>query len=428
MLIIRNILVRIMMVSAFIGILIGVIAYARGYRPNFQQRSFTSTGILSISSSPRAAKVYINGSLKGVTDLNLTLPPDDYLLEIKKEGHTDWSKQIKLKGEIVMSIDSVLFPKNPSLSPLTSLGVVKTIPVSQTDRMILVSQNNDPLKDGIYIFDINKRPLSLMPPLKLLLLKKNLPFTALLESTKVFFSSDYRQGIFEFTQEQGGTLSYLLSLDEENTQLFDITNSKETLLTAWKEEKNKEIMKILETFPKDFGKIATGSMQLISFSPDETKILYRAIKPVTLPPVIVPPLIGTNQTEEKRTLQVNNFYIYDRKEDKNYEVEGLQINSQAVTVPPPVTALLPSMTPTPEFLKGEPLNSILWYPDSRHLIVKKGKEIVVTDYDGKNRRTVYSAPFDANFFAVTDQGKLLILTNLNPQSNQASDLYEVGIR
>src|SRR5438445_8098607 len=113
---------RFIAVIFFIIILLFLIAYSRGYRLDFQNKSFNATGILALSSSPKPAKIYINGELKGVTDTNVTLPPGDYTIDIKKDGYSDWSKKVKLKGELVMSYDVVLFPRNPSLSSLTNLG------------------------------------------------------------------------------------------------------------------------------------------------------------------------------------------------------------------------------------------------------------------------------------------------------------------
>ena len=61
-------------------------------------------------------------------------------------------------------------------------------------------------------------------------------------------------------------------------------------------------------------------MKIVSFAPDENKILYEATAAATTT-IISPPLIGTNATEDKRTITPNTLYIYDIKEDKNYFIE-----------------------------------------------------------------------------------------------------------
>lgn len=402
-----KIIYRLSVILVFLIVLATIIAFARGYRFDFSQKSFTSTGILSINSYPKAAKVYVNNQFKGVTDINLSLPPGKYQIDIKKDGYTSWSKNIILKGELVETLDALLFPTNPSLSPLTNLGVVKVIPVDQTDKIILFSENNFEEKDGIYIFESSKKPLSFLPPLKLIILKKNLPTEVEFKKTEIYFSPDFKQAVFDFNN-----FAYLLSLDGENIQPFDITNSKDTLLTAWVEEKEKETIKILETYPKEIRKIATSSCQVISFSPDETKVLYQAKKYIDLPFVITPILIGTNQTPDERSLKKDVLYIYDKKEDKNYVIT----NNQLLTLNQTPFSILNSQFP------------ILWYPDSKHLINNETKRISVIDYDNTNRQTIYSGPFENYFFSTTTDGKIVILANLNPEANKLPDLYLVGIK
>lgn len=433
---------RLLVLVIFVGLLVGIIAYARGYRLDIKQKSLNSTGILALSSNPKAAKVYINGELKGVTDLNLTLPPGTYSVEIKKDGYTNWSKDLQLRGEIVMSLDAMLFPKNPSLSPLTNLGIVKAIPVDQTDRILLFSQNNDPETDGIYLFDSNQKPISFLPPLKLLLPNTDIPEGVTLKDTSVSFSPDYRQAVFDFVAGENA-YSYLVSLDAQTPEPFDVSASRDTLLNAWRQEKNREIMKILETFPKEVQPVASDSFHIIAFSPDETKILYKANKNATIPVVIDPPLIGSNQAQEERNIRKNTLYVYDTKEDKNIVLNDIVLQepeakiaptrSQKSTVnvarytPSPATRPTSELIPQLDFA-DDGTYPVLWYPDSRHLVVEQDKDIVVYDYDGSNKRTIYSGPFEPGFFNITTEGKLFILTNLNPQNNTFADLYEIGIR
>lgn len=424
-----KIIYRIAIFVSFLITLVIIIAYARGYRLDIKEKTVVPTGILAISSNPKAAKVFIDNKLKGVTDINLTLPPGSYYVEIKKDGYSTWSKKIILKGEIVMALDPLLFPTNASLSPLTNLGIVNVITVNQSNKTLLFSQTGDKEKDGIYLFDPDKKPLSLMQAAKPILLSKNLPEKDVdLKHISAYFSPDLTEAIISFKNT-----SYLLSLDQENKQLFDITNSKNTLINAWAEEKIKQTSKILETFPKEIYKIASDSFKIISFSPDENKVFYQAQRRLSLPNVINPPLIGANQTNEERTLTINSFYIYDKKEDKNFllnlntnelETLFLVLNKQQENVT--------------DNLQDTNVNlPIMWYPDSKHLVLyefvalpnKKGKkQITIMNYDGQNKQTIYSGPFEESFFSITNDGNIIVLVNLNPENNEFPDLYQVGIK
>ncbi len=396
----RSSLTKIFFIALFIALIVGVIAFARGYRIDLQKKIVSPTGILAISSSPKTAKVYINGEFKGVTDLNLTLPPGNYKVEVQKEGYSNYSTNIALKGELVETVDPILFPINPSLTPLTNLGIVKAVQVSQSDKLILFSDSGSIEKDGIYLFDSNNGPISFFPPLKTIILKNRLPSGVDLSQTEVNFSFDFKQAIFDFTLADGSVISYLFSLENENQELFDVTYSKKALLQAWENEKKEEARKIMESFPKEIQKIASSSFEIISFSPSQTKILYKATASVDLPLVINPPLIASNQTKEVRSIKKNSFYVYDLKEDKNFLIDGEDFKVGAVN----------------------------WYSDSKHFVLKETSQIALLNYDGKNKQVVYSGPIEEDFFAANSGGEILILANLNPQSNKLPDLYQIGLR
>jgi len=387
-----KILLKLMFFVLFVIVLAIVIGYARGYRFDIEKKSLKSTGIISLTSNPKAAKIYVNGELKGVTDTNLTLPPENYFVEIKKEGYTSWSKQINLKGELVINIDPVLFPVNPSLSPLTNLGIIKAFPTDDGDKIVVIASGS------AYLFDAGKKTLPFFPPLNKIVDLSLLPNISDYTNVKVSFSPNQKEIILESEKN-----SYLFSLEENNLSPLEVTMSKESLFQAWKIEENKNNAKILETFPKEFEKIASASFEIISFSPSETKILYRAKESVELPLMINPPLISTNQTSEERLLIKEKIYVYDRKEDKNF---------------------LLLTDPTPYHLPP----NIKWYFDSRHFVVEEKNKISIVDYDNTNKQTIYSGPFESSFFNPTIDGKIIVLINLNSQVNELPDLYLVGIR
>jgi hypothetical protein len=374
----------------------------------------------------------------------LTLPHGKYTVEVKKEGYTDWKKDFTLKGEIVMNADALLFSKNPSLTPMTSLGISKAITLGKPELMLIYTENNDPKKDGIYLFEASKKTINFFPPLKPILLKQNLQavlpeITELsLTNSKIDFSPDYQEAIFTLMVKDE-EYSYSISLDGENTQLLRMeAGSKENILEAWNEEKNKELVQILDTLPRDMRKIASDSFQLISISPDEKKFLYMAKKPVTLPIIIKPPLIATNQTPEKRTLERGEIYVYDKKEDKNFKIPVV-VSTDTISptpIPSPTIDLIAEPTPTPSklpYLLNEQLtdkinSQIKWYPDSQHLVFKENKKIIVIGYDGTNKQTVYSGPFEHEYFTLSSDWNLVVISNFNPQNNNFGDLYSIGIK
>src|SRR3989338_11390346 len=134
----RQLVLKTIILSIFIVCLFFVILYTRGYRLSFSERRVVPTGILVASSTPDGASVYIDGKLKGATNINLTLPPGNYDVEIKKEGFTSWRNKLTIKGELVTRTDDLLFPQNPSLTPLTSLGVIKAEYFEKASKVIII--------------------------------------------------------------------------------------------------------------------------------------------------------------------------------------------------------------------------------------------------------------------------------------------------
>lgn len=411
---------RIIFLLIFIALLIATIAFARGYRVDLEKQNLTSTGIISISAFPKASKVYVNGQLKGVSDINLTLPHGVYEVEVKKDGYTSWKKSVRLRGELVLTLDVLLYPLNPSLSPLTNLAVGRAIAIAQSDKVLLFSENGDETKDGIYIYESGKTPFSFFTPLKLVVLKKTLSNSledVSLKDASVEVSPDAKEAVFTF-ETLAVPVSYLLSLDPvtsgENVSFFDISSSMDTITQAWIGLKEDVNQKILEAYPREIAKVASDSFHVIEFSPDETKLLYAAKKSISLPKAIRPELISVNQTPEVRNIEANALYIYDKKEDRNYKIEISNFQSpfsnQASNFQQPIS------------------NFISWYSDSKHLVINDAKKISFIDYDNQNKQTVYSGSFDNSFFKVATDGKILILTNLNPETNKFPDLYAVGIR
>ncbi len=400
--IVRNTIVLI----SFCIILGTIIAYARGYRVDVQKGKVTSTGIIAISSTPQTAQVYVNGLVRGVTDLHLTLPSGKYTIEVKKEGYTSWKKEVVLKGELVVTADATLFPLNASLTPLTTIGISKVISIDKTDKALLFVENGDVEKDGIYVFDQTKRTFSLFPPLKILAKRSLFPEDIKLNDVSVIFSPDFKQGIMQFKRAED-SISYLMSLEDENTQLFEVTSSQESLETAWNEEKLIETTRLLEIFPKQFAKIASDSFHILSMAPDKSKILYEAKQQITLPYVIQPRLVAANQTPEERSIKLNELYVYDREEDRNYNI---------------------LLSDSSEKMWQEGDTVLVWFPDSRHLVKHEGDKISIVEFDDTSRQIVYSGPHDGSFFDVTSDEKLLILANLNPQFNKTPDIYAVGIK
>ncbi|MBI5465025.1 PEGA domain-containing protein, partial [Candidatus Gottesmanbacteria bacterium] len=72
-----------------------VIAFGRGYRPDFSKKTISPTGLLVATSDPDGAQIWLDGNLKSATNTTLTLPPGWYTVKLLKEGFHPWEKKMK---------------------------------------------------------------------------------------------------------------------------------------------------------------------------------------------------------------------------------------------------------------------------------------------------------------------------------------------
>jgi hypothetical protein len=72
------------------------------------------------------------------------------------------------------------------------------------------------------------------------------------------------------------------------------------------------------------------------------------------------------------------------------------------------------------------LNSIQWFPDSKHVLLVEDDRIQIMEYDSQNNTTVYSGPFADNFiYPWPDGSKLIITTAFSPDS--PVNLYAINL-
>lgn len=415
----KRILAPFLAISFIIGATSLLIFYGRGYRFNLSQGSFEPKGLLVVNSQPNGAQIYINEKLNSATNTTITLEPGWYDVRLEKEGYSPWQKTVQVLGEVVAKIDAVLFPINPSLSPITVTGVSNPVVSPDTTKIVFsVSKNNngsttDPFEgSGIFILELTDRPLGATRNTR--------------QIAKDTENISFEEATFEWSPSGKQVLGlldnryYLLDTSILNTNLIDVTSTLDSVYESWNEEEETLRKERLSTLKPLLADVLDNSTNNLTWSPDETKILYEATASATIPEIIKPALIGTNPTPEMRDITPGNIYVYDIKEDKNFLITNLQ-------------DLQPSPTPQniSEDLKVNQNISypLLWFPTSSHLLLAEESQISVMDYDATNKVTLYAGPFFENLIAPWPNGsKIVILTSLNPQPGAKANLYAINIR
>src|SRR3989344_330707 len=108
-----------------IGISATVAVYlAKGYTFSTQEKRLVGTGIITVTSLPDAASVFIDGHLTTATDATISsLVPKEYTVKLIKEGFIPWEKKVKVNEGLVTDLKVTLFPAIPTMYPLTFNGV-----------------------------------------------------------------------------------------------------------------------------------------------------------------------------------------------------------------------------------------------------------------------------------------------------------------
>lgn len=428
-------LIPIVLVLLILTISFTIIAYGRGWRVDIQKRGVKPTGLVSVKSQPSGAQVFVDGKLTTATDNAFNTDPGWYTLRIVKEGYVPWEKKIRIQGEVAIKIDTMLFPANPNLSPLTMTGISHPIVSPDGSKVAYIippqsgTERAEVLKpSGLWTLELSESALGRNRDPEQLTSND-----ALLTEVdmSLAWSTDSRQILVA-----AKSTAHLYTIGKPQTYT-DVTPSISQLLTDWTtDQKTKENQK-LAGFPQAMVNIATSSAYILSFSPDETKMLYEATASATIPMVIKPPLIGSNTTTETRELSAGNIYIYDSHEDKNF----LLGERKALIRSNP-----PALKPTTNNQKtkvSEPIGNwildigysspnafgLVWLPTSNHLVLAQNGKIDIMEYDGTNRVTVYAGPFVEGLLTPWPSGNsLVILTNLNPGASSLPNLYSVNLR
>lgn len=393
--------------------------FARGYRFDSKNLGIRPSGILVATSVPQGAQILVNGELESATNATLYLPPNSYDIEIKKESFLPWKKRIAIKKEEVTKIDAVLFPAAPSLSALTSTGVLKPV-LSPNGTKIAYGVPGDKSakepKTGIWITELADLPIGFSREPRQIT-------DAAPEAADWRFSPDSRQ-ILLTTQNGNFLISAGGMTPQRNLVNLPAEKLKE-IFKEWKKEEDKKLQSKLDKLPKEMRDILGRKAKTIEFAPDENKVLYTASGSAQIPDGLIPPLPGSSTQQQERGIKDGKTYVYDIKEDKNFLVYDQEINPNDKIQNPNI----PNIRNLSLGIWISQGSALRWFPTSNHLVLAEPDKITMMDYDGTNRQVVWATPYEAPYaIPAPNTEQLLILTSLGAGNGMASNLYALRLR
>ncbi len=399
MLVMKKILITLSILGILILVTVGIILYGKGFTILFNngRPDISGTGLLVATSNPDGAQVFVNGHLTTATNNTINLQPGSYDVRIFKEGYFPWEKHLTIEKGVVIKAEALLFPTAPKLESITNTGVNNPVIDPTRTKIAYTVSSQAVRKNGVYVLDMTSRPI-------LTLQNSSSQITddtaALFSKANLFWSPD-GSDLLASISAQTAVSNYLLSAGTFNQSPNDITETLQTVNAGWKRLKAEKDKSIIDSLTSKTKKMAEKNFEIISWSSDETKILYSASQSAVLPIIINPRLIGSNPTPEQRKIEKNGIYVYDIKEDRNYKILEAQQTSQM-----PLT----------------------WFPDSRHLIYVQDKKVNIIEYDGTNVTKIYAGPFiDSYVFPWSDGSRIVILTNLG-NSDTLPNLYTISLK
>lgn len=363
-----------------------VAAYiAKGYRVSPETRTIVGTGILSVTSIPDQASVYLDNALITATNANInSLEPKEYTVRIVKEGFIPWEKKISVNVGLVTDIKATLFPALPSIYPLTFNGVEKPILSEDSQNLAFIVPGREK-KSGVWVWTMKDAQIGfarggephqiMLPPTDVSLSEATLSWS--LDSKQVLVSVSGR--------------NYLLEQSKLNDPPRDITPILPSTLKTWEEDaKALKLTKIQTIKDLNMQKIASNSAYL-KFSPDETKFIY---------------------SEDGKS----DFKSVDIKLNKTYD---LPASLSYAWLPTSLHFLLVDLADENATLDEEK--------------IKKGEfpssKISIVEFEGTNKSEIFIGNFDPlHVFPWPDASRVVMVYSLPTPTASRPNMYGVNLK
>lgn len=370
--------------------------FARGYQVNLKNGpSLNATGLLSVISRPKGASVYLNDKLLTATDDTVNLVPGEYALKIVKDGYLPWQKNIQIKKEIVYSADIQLFRSVPDLRPITLSGAINPTISPDFSKIVYAVASASAQKDnGLYLIELADNPL-------------NLNRNSARQISGNFPGIDWSKASFTFSPNSKSLLAtfpianYLLDITTQITQknLVDVSLRLPVIKLDWKTQENDMVALKTARLPKSLVEVvATDSARQISYSQDDTKVLYLANIDGKLDQNIISPPPAQSTQIQSRTVKSGYYYVYDITDDTNFMIAP-----------------------------KDTIKNITWINGTNSLVYSENKTIQAIEYDGTNKQTIFvSNTQDPLAYPWADGSRIITLTA--PYLGAPTNLYTISLR
>ena len=389
------------------GLAAAAVFLAKGYRLSPENKTIFGTGILSLTSTPDQASVYIDGHLTTATNANVnSLEPRFYEIKIVKDGFIPWQKKIEIKQGLVTEVKATLFPAIPSIYPLSFNGALNLTISPDNQRVAFLVPGEGETnrlsikKGGIWVWDMKEQPIAFArgrEPHQILAAVTGLDLT----KASFRWAPDSNQLLVSLPDK-----NLLLDANRLNDPPKDITAILKATLSTWDQDMaTTTASRVLALKDLTMRREASEAAYL-KWSPDETKLLY---------------------SRDGET----SFKVIDLTERKSFDLSEINVKEGRAT-------------------------PYMWLADSRHLILTEvtsgpvvsptpagspntGKNVAeaellngtisVLEYDGTNTSILYAGKVEADsVFSWPDGSRLIIVSSIPTPTASQPNLYGLNLK
>ena len=388
------------LLTLFSLVLIGLIAgaaifLAKGYRYQTDTGTFSGTGIISVSSLPDQASVYLDGHLTTATDDNITsLPPKTYKVRIVKEGYIPWEKDIDVKQGLVSEIKATLYRSIPTVYPVTYSGVDYAVLSPDELKLMYIIPNGlegglaAERKSGIWVWVMSTQGglgIGGGDVQRQILQSNGVDYS----QAKYRWSPDSSQIFVDLPERK-----LLLETDRLNDVPRDITANYQATLKAWDDTEAQTRLTRLNQIENPLLKKSASESATLKWSPDETKILY---------------------SDAEGNFKINDFAL-----DKEYILP----KASSYSFLPDSKHLIMVERDAPS---GSPKPS-----PSGNLTIKEQfaqTSISIIEIDGGNKAEIYYGTVEPNVIVPwPDNSRLVVISSLPTQTASQPNLYGINLK
>jgi hypothetical protein len=393
--------------TVFSLVLIGVIAggaifLAKGYRYQTDTGTFSGTGIISVTSLPDQASVYLDGHLTTATDDNITsLPPKNYKVRIVKEGYIPWEKDIEVSQGLVSEIKATLYRSIPTIYPITYSGVDYAVLSPDNLKLMYIIPNGlegglaAERRSGIWVWVMSSQNgigIGTGDQQRQIVQSNGVDYS----QAKYRWSPDSSQIFVDLPDRK-----LLLDINGLNDVPRDITANYQATLKSWDlTESQTRLTKLSQIENVELRKTASDSASL-KWSPDETKILY---------------------TDKDGNFKLNDLSLF-----KQFDLP----KASSYSFLPDSKHLVMVERESEANIKSQGLSSPKPSP-SGNLTIKEQfaqSRISIIETDGTNRAEIYYGSVEPNVVVPwPDNSRLVVISSFPTQTASQPNLYGINLK